>query len=177
MATKLSYRNAGNVFLTALKAIDPYVLIRERIANVCAVYRKGQYRKLFLISFGKAAYPMTKALSDFADGLLTTGIMITKYGHVSKSGVPDKIEAFEAAHPIPERQGVMATGMVIALLEKEDREKLVVGLISGGGSALLVAPHKTPPVGGTGDHADAAQSRSRYSRTEYGEKTPIADHA
>jgi len=67
--------------------------------------------------------------------------------------------------------------MGLAHLEKEDREKLVLALISGGGSALLFAPRKTPPAGGTGDHTDAAQSRSRYSGTEYGEKTPIADHA
>jgi len=79
------------------------------LRTYATVYRKGQYRKFSLISFGKAAYPVTKTLSDFAGDLLTTGVTITKYGHVSKSEVPDKIEVFEAAHPILDRQGVMAT--------------------------------------------------------------------
>ncbi len=142
MRNDLSHRKAADIFHAVLKAIDPYGLIKEHIEEICAIYRAGNYEKLYLISFGKAAYPMTKAVSDFADDLLTKGIMITKYGHVQKGGVSRKIEVFEAAHPVPDLQGVLATERVIDLLEKADSAALVVCLISGGGSALLVAPHK-----------------------------------
>jgi glycerate-2-kinase len=137
-----SYRKVSDIFHAVLKAIDPYGIIKERIDQIQSIYREGNYRKLYLISFGKAAYPMTKAVVDLADNLLTGGIMITKYGHVLESGISDRIEVFEAAHPVPDLQGVRATEKVITLLEKADRETLVVCLISGGGSALLVAPHK-----------------------------------
>ena len=142
MKNDLSQRKAADIFHAVLKAIDPYWLIKERIDHIRSIYREGNYGTLYLISFGKAAYPMTKAVSDFADDLLTKGIMITKYGHVPEAGVSHKIEVFEAAHPVPDIQGVLATERVIGLLEKADSATLVVCLISGGGSALLVAPHK-----------------------------------
>ncbi len=142
MKNDLSQKKAADVFHAVLKAIDPYGLIKERIDQIRSIYREGNYGKLYLISFGKAAYPMTKAVSDFADDVLTKGIMITKYGHVPEAGVSHKIEVFEAAHPVPDLQGVLATERVIGLLEKADSATLVVCLISGGGSALLVAPHK-----------------------------------
>ncbi|MGZ6275860.1 MAG: DUF4147 domain-containing protein, partial [Syntrophales bacterium] len=50
---------AAEIFHAALKAIDPYGLIKERIEEIRSVYREGNYEKLYLISFGKAAYPMT----------------------------------------------------------------------------------------------------------------------
>ncbi|MGZ3608288.1 MAG: glycerate kinase type-2 family protein [Syntrophales bacterium] len=142
MKNDLSQRIAADIFSAVLTAIDPYGLIKERIENIRSIYREGNYRKFYLISFGKAAYPMTKAVSDFADDLLTKGILITKYGHVPEGGVSDKIEVHEAAHPVPDLQGALATDRVIGLLEKADSTTLVVCLISGGGSALLVAPHK-----------------------------------
>lgn len=122
--------------------IDPYTVIKGRVGKIRSLYNDGKYKKLYVVSFGKAAYPMTKAVSDSVDDILTAGIMITKYGHVPQSDLSTKIEVFEAAHPVPDHEGVAATARVIALLEKADRETLVVCLISGGGSALLVAPHK-----------------------------------
>ena len=142
MKNDLSQRKAADIFHAVLKAIDPCGLIKERIDQIRSVYRERNYGRLYLISFGKAAYPMTKAVSDFADDLLTKGIMVTKYGHVLEAGVSHKIDVFEAAHPVPDLQGVLATERVIGLLEKADSGTLVVCLISGGGSALLVAPHR-----------------------------------
>ena len=142
MKNNLSRKVAADIFHAVLTVIDPYGLIKERIGEIRSIYREGNYGKLYLISFGKAAYPMTKAVSDFADDLLTKGIMITKYGHVPEGGVSSKIEVYEAAHPVPDPQGVLATEKVIGLLEQADSATLVVCLISGGGSALLVAPHK-----------------------------------
>lgn len=142
MKNNLSQKIASDIFHAVLTAIDPYGLIKGRIGEIRSIYREGNYGKLYLASFGKAAYPMTKAVSDFADDILTKGVMITKYGHVpQEDGVSRKLEVYEAAHPVPDLQGVKATEKVIGLLEEADSATLVVCLISGGGSALLVAPH------------------------------------
>ena len=50
------------------------------------------------------------------------------------------VDIYEAGHPIPDLNGLRATREVIAMLEEADERTLVVCLISGGGSALLVAP-------------------------------------
>ncbi len=46
----------------------------------------------------------------------------------------------EAGHPLPDENGLKATEEVIRLLRDFDERTLAVCLISGGGSALLVAP-------------------------------------
>lgn len=142
MKIEILRRQAAGIFHAAIKAVDPYDLIKAHTGRILSTYHSGHYNKLLLISFGKAACPMTRAVLDAAGDLLTQGILITKYGHGFHAGFPSKIEVFEAAHPVPDVQGVRATDNVIEVLERADTGALVICLISGGGSALLVAPHK-----------------------------------
>jgi glycerate-2-kinase len=135
-------REAADIFRAALSAVDPYELIRLRMDQIRQTYHDGACDRMFLVSFGKAAGPMTRAVSDFAGDLLTKGIMITKYGHVQQADAIRKIVICEAAHPVPDVQGVLATEKAMDLLREADRRTLVVCLVSGGGSALLVAPQK-----------------------------------
>ncbi|MDI6733028.1 MAG: glycerate kinase [Planctomycetota bacterium] len=46
----------------------------------------------------------------------------------------------EAGHPVPDGNGLKGTAEIIKLLKAADENTLIVCLISGGGSALLVAP-------------------------------------
>jgi glycerate-2-kinase len=124
-----------------LRAVDPYTLIEGRLDRIRAAYQDDACRKLLVVGFGKAAYPMVKAVSDFAGDLLTQGIGITKYDHAPPDGALNKIAIWEAAHPVPDDQGVLATETLMDLVREADSSTLVVCLISGGGSALLVAPH------------------------------------
>jgi hydroxypyruvate reductase/glycerate 2-kinase len=86
---------------------------------------------------------------------ISAGIVVTKYGHAGRQGAGDtsqntdyraqntdlkKIKVYEAAHPIPDENGVKATEKINELLKAADKETLVLCLISGGGSALLVSP-------------------------------------
>jgi glycerate-2-kinase len=50
------------------------------------------------------------------------------------------IQSFEAGHPLPDEKGLQATAEAIRLLRQADEKTLIICLISGGGSALLVAP-------------------------------------
>jgi hydroxypyruvate reductase len=51
-----------------------------------------------------------------------------------------KIHVCEASHPVPDTRGVAGTEEILALIEKATERDLVICLISGGGSALLIAP-------------------------------------
>jgi hydroxypyruvate reductase/glycerate 2-kinase len=83
---------------------------------------------------------MTKALAESSiRDIITKGIVITKYGHVQGT-LTNNIEIFEAGHPVPDAKGLAATKNVIDMLKNGDSQTLVLCLISGGGSALLVAP-------------------------------------
>jgi glycerate 2-kinase len=133
-------RNAIEIFNEALRAVDPYAAVGKHVDRIRAICRDAGLRKIFVVSFGKAAYPMARALADALPDRIVRGVVVTKYGHVSGESLPGTFEIYEAGHPVPDEQGVAGAGRVIDLLEEADRESLVVFLISGGGSALLVAP-------------------------------------
>jgi len=133
-------QTASEVFQSVLKAVDPYALVEQEIGRIVSTYRNGNYQRLLVISFGKAAFEMVRAVSDFAGDILTSGIIITKYGHLRDETLASSIRCFEAAHPVPDEYGLAATEKVIDALREADEKTLVVCLISGGGSALLAAP-------------------------------------
>ncbi|WP_440953773.1 glycerate kinase type-2 family protein [Methanococcoides sp. FTZ1] len=103
-------------------------------------YDFTEYRNIYLISFGKAACKMASELEDILGKFVTDGIVLTKYGYSEPK--PKNIPVFEAGHPLPDENGILATGRILDLLEKADEADLVFFLISGGGSALLTYPRE-----------------------------------
>ena len=129
-----------NIFNAALQAVDPYKLVYARSERIISTYSRKQCHKLYVASFGKAAFAMAKALAESpVRDLITRGIVLTKYGH-APGRLPGRIEVFEAGHPVPDAAGVAATERIIDMLQSSDPETLIVCLISGGASSLMVAP-------------------------------------
>lgn len=89
-----------------------------------------------VIGAGKASAAMANAFEK-AWAAPLSGLVVARYGHA----VPcQHIEIVEAAHPVPDAAGEQATRRMLALVQDLGAEDLVVGLFSGGGSALLTAP-------------------------------------
>ena len=93
--------------------------------------------RTIVIGAGKAATAMAVAVEDNWKGPLS-GLVVTRYGHVSHR--PKHVEVVEAGHPVPDEAGVNAALRILELVEGLCEDDLVLCLISGGGSALLVAP-------------------------------------
>jgi glycerate 2-kinase len=92
--------------------------------------------RTIVVGAGKAAAAMAKALEDTWNGPLE-GLVVTRYGHT----VPcRRIKVVEAAHPVPDLNGVRAAARMMALVDGAGKDDLVIALISGGGSALLSLP-------------------------------------
>ena len=133
----------SDIFHAALRSVDPYRAVLNHIDEVRSVYKKGRFSSLYVIAFGKAAYGMVRATGESLGDILTGGIAITKYGHwggEAPSG--DRIVAYEAGHPLPDAQGVRATMKAMQMARSLGERSLLVCLVSGGGSALLVAPQE-----------------------------------
>ena len=92
--------------------------------------------RLVVIGAGKASAAMARAVEDHWEGDLS-GIVVTRYGY----NVPcSRVEVLEAAHPIPDAAGVLATRRILDAVQGLSEDDLVLCLVSGGGSSLLVAP-------------------------------------
>jgi glycerate-2-kinase len=127
-------------FQVALTAVDPYESVKRYTDTITSVYRSCHCEKILVIGFGKASCRMVEALEDTVGDLIEEAIVITKYGHCEDLHVSEKMRIFEAGHPVPDENGKRGTEAVLRLLGNSPEKRLIVCLISGGGSALLVSP-------------------------------------
>lgn len=91
--------------------------------------------RVVIIGAGKASARMAEAL-EHAWGK-SDGLVITRYGYGRKT---KGIEIVEAAHPVPDENGAIATRRMLDTLRPLGEDDTVIALISGGGSALLTDP-------------------------------------
>ncbi|EYC50501.1 hydroxypyruvate reductase [Hylemonella gracilis str. Niagara R] len=103
--------------------------------------------RTIVIGAGKAAGAMAQAVEALwpahagPDAPLE-GLVVTRYGHTPPrpSGLPQRIEVVEAAHPVPDAAGMVAAQRILQTVQGLTADDLVLCLISGGGSALLTLP-------------------------------------
>ena len=137
MSSNESRNNARLIFDAALKAVDPYVCVMKHMDHIKNSFKDGGFERIVVVAAGKGAYPMCRAAEEALGDLISGGVAVTKYGH---GGELKRIEIFEGAHPLPDAGGARASENIIELLRSSDEKSLVLCLLSGGGSALLVAP-------------------------------------
>ncbi|MFN4155192.1 MAG: glycerate kinase [Paracoccaceae bacterium] len=91
--------------------------------------------RVLVIGAGKASARMAEAVE--AEWGPCDGLVITRYGYARPC---QGVEIVEAAHPVPDGAGQAATNRMLDLLTGLGEGDFVLALISGGASALLVAP-------------------------------------
>ena len=91
--------------------------------------------RVVIVGAGKASARMAEAVEAVWGPC--EGLVITRYGHARPCR---GVEIVEAAHPVPDAAGAAATARMLALLEGLGAGDFVLALVSGGASALLVAP-------------------------------------
>ena len=117
-----------DLFERAVEVADP-------MRSLAAHLPEKPAGRVVVVGAGKASARMAEAV-EAAWGPCE-GLVITRYGY----GRPCAgIEIVEAAHPVPDAAGVAATGRMLELLSGLGEGDFVLALISGGASALLVAP-------------------------------------
>ncbi len=136
--------HALQIFRAGLQAVDPVEAINRQVKLNDHVLLIGDrrfdlknYDRILVVGAGKAGAPMGTAIEDLLGDRIADGVIVVKDGH----GLPlKKIKVCEASHPVPDDRGVQGTKEVLSLVEKAGKRDLVICLISGGGSALLIAP-------------------------------------
>lgn len=136
--------HAVQIFEAGLQALDPGQAIIRHVALNDDLLTIGErrfnlkdYDRILVAGAGKAVAPMAKAVEDLLGNRISDGVVVVKDEH----GLPlKKIEAREASHPVPDKRGIQGTEEILSLVEKAGQRDLVICLISGGASALLIAP-------------------------------------
>jgi glycerate 2-kinase len=90
-----------------------------------------------VIGAGKASAAMAAALDAAWPDVALSGVVVTRYGHAVTAG---RIRIIEARHPVPDDNSLLAGRAVLQAVQGLSSDDLVIALMSGGGSALMVAP-------------------------------------
>ncbi len=129
-------------FDAALAAIEPCRLVEGALRRdgdalvLDGAGRPAVHRgPVLLVAAGKAALAMA---TGAAAAQARAGMVIVPHG-ADRTG-PQGVEVLCGAHPVPDAAGAAATARVLAAVEAAGARTLVLALLSGGASALLVAP-------------------------------------
>ena len=120
----------NRIFMAAVASADPAKVLQHHLPSP----PKG---RCVVVGAGKASAAMAAALDKAWADVNLSGIVVTRYGHAVPAG---RIEIIEASHPVPDDMSAEAARRILASFEGLTADDMVIALISGGGSALMVAP-------------------------------------
>lgn len=133
-----------NLVHAALGAVEPGPALRSHVSISDSTlrvdnreYNLDAFHHIYVVGAGKASAPMAQAIEGILGDRITAGVVSVKYGYTAPTR---RIEIHQAGHPIPDERAIHATEKMIELLSQAGADDLVICLISGGGSALMVAP-------------------------------------
>ena len=146
-------RNAAKLaFEKAITAANPASAVRTQLLfseNILSInyysdlgikeQRTSNWKKIHVVSFGKAAVEMALAAIEIipVNLLATKPTVVTNYENYREH---PSLDIYTSSHPIPDKQGVYASNIVAKKIESAKRGDLVLVLVSGGASALLPFP-------------------------------------
>jgi hydroxypyruvate reductase len=125
-------KDAVTIIRKAIDAVTPAYAV-EKALKGCSFPGK-----VYLVAVGKAAWKMAEAAARTLGDTLTSGVVVTKYGHAEHA--LSRITCYEGGHPVPDAQGVAGTQAALELTRDLQQSDTVLFLLSGGGSALFEKP-------------------------------------
>ncbi|WP_425961775.1 glycerate kinase type-2 family protein [Rhizobium nepotum] len=120
----------NRIFMAAVASADPAKVLKHHLPSP----PKG---RCVVVGAGKASAAMAAALDAAWGHVDLSGVVVTRYGHAVPAG---RIEIIEASHPVPDDMSAEAAKRILAAVQGLTADDMVIALISGGGSALMVAP-------------------------------------
>lgn len=125
-------KDAHAIINESLRKVLPDEAVREAISTFKIEGR------VFVLSIGKAAWTMAKAVYDDQTIEIHKGIVITKHHHL-QGGIPGFM-LYEAGHPVADEDSLVATKQALLMLKEMEQGDQLIFLISGGGSSLFELP-------------------------------------
>jgi glycerate 2-kinase len=141
------HETIDRLITAALAAVNPYnaiqnhlqldgenLVIGKRVINLTD-------KDIRCVAVGKGSVPMARSIHTLLGDRITQGLVVTKYDHLGDGQFSANWELIESAHPVPDDRSLAAGDRLWELLNHCTDQTLVLACISGGASALVVAPH------------------------------------
>ncbi|WP_435181753.1 glycerate kinase type-2 family protein [Halorussus sp. AFM4] len=135
-------RLALECVLAGIEAAEPATVVAERVSldgTALVVggerYDLDDYDEVIVVGGGNAAATAASALEGVLGDRLDRGAVVT-----DNPVETDRVEVLPGDHPVPSERGVRSTRKLLDIAESAGPDDLVIGIITGGGSALMPAP-------------------------------------
>lgn len=96
------------------------------------------YQNIKVFAVGKASARMSQGLVDLLGNRISEGLVIIKDDH--REDLPSQFRVLESSHPVPDERSVVSGQALYDFCKNAGPNDLVIGLISGGASALAALP-------------------------------------
>jgi len=135
---------ARRIFLGTLEELRIEKVMARQIHCTDGVLQVGslryslhEFRRIRVVSVGKAALPMAAALMKALGPEMTANRIVDGIVVGTEAAQYPNLRCFVGGHPIPNERSLMAAGAVLELLSSCAEDCVVFFLISGGASAML----------------------------------------
>lgn len=140
----------ARILAASLGVVDPYQAVDRAVkfhgGSLLIDQRQydlNAFRRVLVVSFGKAAELMAQAIDDLLGERIAAGIVVDKGSRSAPVvNLPNKYMVIHSDHPIPGVKSLQAGKAIMDFLVSTSPKDLVLFLISGGGSALITSPYE-----------------------------------
>jgi hydroxypyruvate reductase len=101
-------------------------------------YDLDEYEEIVVLGGGKAVVGVVAELESLLGDRIDRGAVVTDAPEDGED--VDRIDVLAGDHPVPSDRGVAGARRVLELADEADEDTLVLGVVTGGASALLPAP-------------------------------------
>lgn len=140
--TQVAHQTALDCVEAGIEAAHPERVVRESVALDGDILTVGDethdlstYEQVVVVGGGNAAAQVAAVLESILGDRLDDGVVVT-----DSPCETDTVAVLPAHHPIPSQDGVESTRALLKRTGECGSETLVLAVVTGGGSACLVAP-------------------------------------
>ncbi len=135
------------LYQAAVNSVNPRAIIQNKIKydskKQMLSVEGDQYpvksRKIWIVGAGKAVGGMAEALEGILDGTDYEGMVCVPRGVCRKLSLKSII-CLPSSHPFPSEKNLQNTNLLLKFIDRANTEDLIIFLLSGGGSAIFIAP-------------------------------------
>ncbi|ERH03134.1 MAG: putative glycerate kinase [Halonotius sp. J07HN6] len=141
LARSPAHEVALDCLQAGIEAADPAELTRDAVSYDDTLrvddtsYALDDFDEVLVLGGGKAAAVVAAELEVILGEQLDAGVVVT-----DTPVSTDCVDVLAGDHPVPSEAGVASTRRLLGTADEADESTLVLGVITGGGSALMAAP-------------------------------------
>jgi glycerate 2-kinase (EC 2.7.1.-) len=141
LARSPAHEVALDCLQAGIEAADPAELTRDAVSYDDTLrvddtsYALDDFDEALVLGGGKAAAVVAAELEVILGEQLDAGVVVT-----DTPVSTDCVDVLAGDHPVPSEAGVASTRRLLGTADEADESTLVLGVITGGGSALMAAP-------------------------------------